>query len=119
MFVTPITRWTLSIGTVLFLLAVSTYARAQQVVLSASFNTWAQGFTYADDTFRGTAQPVYASGNYASAKGFAGGGLRVVIGGVDNVTVIGMSGGWSKAFSVNGNGVVNITLKYRLVFPAA
>lgn len=113
------TRWSLSIGTVLFLLTLSTYAGAQEVVLSASFNTGAQGFKYADDTFRGTAQPGYASGAYVSTGGFAGGGLRVFVGGVDNVNIIGMSGGWSKAFSVSGNGVVNITLKYRLVFPAA
>lgn len=108
-----------SVAAFLFLLGLSTYARAQQVVLSATFNSWAQGFTYADDTFRGTTQPGYAVGNFVSTGGFAGGGLRVIVGGVNNTAIEGMSGGWSKAFSVSGNGSVSITLKYRLVFPAA
>ncbi len=66
-------------------------------------------FTYSDDTFRGTGHPKYASGNTEN-------GLHVAIGGVDGVDITnGMSGGWSKKFTVNAAGNVTISFDYRLV----
>ena len=92
-------------------------ARADDVLLTASFTAGSEGFSYADDRFRGTAQPAYASGSYDAAGGFAGGGLRVVVGGINATLVQGMSGGWSKGFVVSGSATVIVTLKYRLLFP--
>jgi hypothetical protein len=75
-----------------------------------------EGFTYADDQFRGTNNPTYASGNYDSAGGFSGGGLRVTVGDVNTSSIFnGMSGGWSKSFVSSGD--VTVTLRYRLIFP--
>ena len=85
-------------------------------ILSATFDTDSSGFTYQDDTFRSTSNPGYASGNYDSSGGYSGGGLHVALGGVDNNTINGMSGGWTQSFVVNGDDTVNVTLWYRLVF---
>lgn len=90
-------------------------------VLTASFDAGSDGFTYADDVFRQTTppqpQPTYATGSYVATEGFSGGGLRVVVGGVDSVEVTtGMSGGWSKPFTLGTAGTVNVSLRYRLVF---
>ena len=84
---------------------------------SASFDSGTEGFTYADDTFNGTHWPAYASGQYTSSGGYNGsGGLRVTLGGVDGVDVTsGMSGGWSKTFSVEESADTWIDLRYRLV----
>ncbi len=85
-------------------------------IFSATFNTDSEGFAYSDDTFRNTSNPAFARGTFEPAGGFSGGGLRVTLGGVNNSTVLGMSGGWSRSFVLSGSGVINIILKYRLVF---
>jgi Domain of Unknown Function (DUF1080). len=85
-------------------------------LLSANFDVNTDGFTYSDDTFRDTNTPNYAKGNHSTAGGFSGGRVNAFLGGVDNIPVLGMSGGWSRSFVVNGSGTVNITLKYLLYF---
>jgi hypothetical protein len=60
-------------------------------ILSATFDTDSSGFTYQDDTFRSTSNPVYASGNYDPSGGFSGGGLHVALGGVDTTIRNGIS----------------------------
>ena len=85
------------------------------VVESYGFDADSEGFLYGDDLFRNTGNPAYASGRYESAGGNAGGGLSVTVGGIDKVNVFGMSGGWSKSFSVTGTDPVFISLKYRLI----
>ena len=85
-------------------------------LLAVNFDGGQEGFVYADDVF-GTNHPQYASGNYTASGGFSGGGLHVVVGGVDGVDVFdGMSGGWSEDFLVNGDSLVTVNLRYRLVF---
>jgi lysophospholipase L1-like esterase len=84
-------------------------------LVSASFASTSEGFGYSDDAFRGTSQPQYASGSYEAAEGYSGGGLKVVLGGVDTTLRNGMSGGWSKTFTVSKAGNVSISLRYRLI----
>jgi hypothetical protein len=90
---------------------------ATNVILSSSFDTDAEGFTYADDPFNNTSQPMYAKGAHASSGGVAGsGGLQVTLGGVDYKTILsGISGGWSQTFYVAEAMTVQIDLQYRLV----
>jgi hypothetical protein len=68
-------------------------------LLSASFDADPGGFAYADNVFRGATQAAYASGTWAATGGQSGGAIRVALGGVDNNTISGMSGGWSRAFT--------------------
>ncbi len=68
-------------------------------LLSATFDADPGGFAYADNVFRGAAQAAYASGLWSASGGQSGGAIRVDLGGVDNNTVSGMSGGWSRAFT--------------------
>jgi lysophospholipase L1-like esterase len=84
-------------------------------LVSASFSSSSDGFSYADDVFRAASQPQYASGNYSAAGGYSGGGLRVVLGGADNTVREKISGGWSKTITVSRAGNVTINLRYRLI----
>jgi lysophospholipase L1-like esterase len=85
-------------------------------LLSAGFDSSSDGFVYADDAFRTTSSPVYANGTYDGSGGFTGGGLRVILGGIDGVDIFsGMSGGWSQSFTVPSDSDVSINLRYRLV----
>ena len=94
------------------LLAVSA-ARAD-IVLDAGFDADSDGFSYGDDVFRSTAEPGYANGAYQASGGFGGGGLSVSLGGVDNLTITGMSGGWQRIFNVASAGSYDLTLRYDL-----
>ena len=83
---------------------------------SESFTKGTEGFTYKDDTFRGTKNPLYASGDFVANSGYSGGALRVIVGGVDMAKITnGMSGGWTDEFTLNAAGMVGISLKYRLI----
>lgn len=78
-----------------------------------TFNAGIQGFGYADDTFRLTNKPGYASGAWAASGGADGSGaLGVTLGGVDNADIAGMSGGWSARFSLSD--AENVTLTFRV-----
>jgi len=69
-------------------------------IFDVHFDTTADGFTYVDDTFRGTSKPNYASGNYIASGAYTGGGLRVLIGGVNSQNIQNMSGGWRRSFTL-------------------
>jgi hypothetical protein len=70
------------------------------VILEAHFDAGPDGFSYVDDPFRSTRQPAYASGAWLAGGGFRGGALRIDLGGRDNSTVLGMSGGWTRTFTL-------------------
>ena len=46
--------------------------------------------------------------------GFTGGALQVTLGGVDNVSISGMSGGWKLMFSLSAATAVSLSLRFRL-----
>jgi hypothetical protein len=83
-------------------------------ILSADFETGTGGFQYADDSFRDTAAPDYADGSHSSDEGYAGGGLKVVLGGIDDVDVYGMSGAWEAGFLLDRATNVTLSLRYNL-----
>ena len=70
------------------------------VILEARFDGGTDGFDYVDNPFRGTNQAAYAAGSWLPIGGFRGGALSVSVGGVDNNTISGMSGGWRRQFSL-------------------
>jgi hypothetical protein len=84
------------------------------VLLEAHFTTGPDGFTYADDTFRATAQPAYASGARIASGGFSGGALRVSLGGINENDIVGMSGGWRISFTLPEAQEVGLSFRYRL-----
>lgn len=59
-------------------------------MVSANFNTNADSFVYADNTFRGATQSNYASGGRVASGGFTGGALQVLLGGVNNTPITGI-----------------------------
>ncbi len=83
-------------------------------ILSENFTSDAGSFSYANNTFRNTTEPAYADGTYTSTEGFAGGGLKVNLGGIDGSTVVGMSGGWASSFNLISDSIVTISLRYKL-----
>lgn len=83
-------------------------------VIDAHFDSDADGFSYADDGFRGTAQPAYASGTRLATGGFTGGALQVMLGGIDDAVITNMSGGWSHGFDLAQPGRVQLSLRFRL-----
>lgn len=91
-----------------------TAGAAGAALLSASFDSNADGFAYADDAFRGTAQPTYAAGAYVASGGASGGGLQVILGGIDDEIVTEMSGGWGRSFTLSAAGPVVVSFRYKL-----
>jgi glucose/arabinose dehydrogenase len=83
-------------------------------VFSSTFVTDTEGFAYADDTFRSTAQPGHESGGYAGSSGFPDGALRVLLGGVDDNSVLGMSGGWGRQFALPSDTEATLSFHYKL-----
>jgi glucose/arabinose dehydrogenase len=83
-------------------------------ILEAHFDTGSDGFVYLDDAFRGTSRPGYASGLRSASEGFSGGGLKVTLGGIDDTTVLGMSGGWRRSFTLSSAGPVTLSFRYKL-----
>ena len=83
-----------------------------QTLLSEDFDNGTGGFTFVDDTFNGTNNPAYASGTQT----FIGtnGALEVDLGGIDNATVLGMSGGFSRTFNVPSAATVKIRFRFQL-----
>ena len=68
----------------------SSYSRPPPVakVLNSDFSKDSDGWSYMDDTFRGTQQPDYADGEYDKSEK----AVVVVLGGVDNDDLWDMSG---------------------------
>lgn len=87
---------------------------APAVVFTANFNSGSNSFTYLDNTFRSTTQSSYASGSRISSGGFTGGALRVRLGGENNNTVTGMSGGWRRSFTLSAPRTVILSFRYNL-----
>jgi len=106
----------LSLLVVFAFFAAAGSAAGSSPIFSASFDSGRDSFEYEDDLFRATREPDYARGHYKPADGHAGGGLSVVVGGVDDVDVLdGMSGGWRRSFFLPIAGNVEVTLRYRLI----
>jgi hypothetical protein len=84
------------------------------VILDVHFDTGADGFTYADDAFRGTTQPSYVSGGYLATGGVAGGALGVSLGGIDDADITNMSGGWRISFTLPAAGPASLSFAYKL-----
>jgi hypothetical protein len=91
-----------------------TASDASTTILEAGFDSGTDGFTYQDDTFRGTSQPGYANGAYAPGGGYTGGGLQVTLGGLDNLIINGISGGWGYTFNLASPKQVTVSFRYRL-----
>jgi hypothetical protein len=72
---------------------------APAALFSATFDAGVESFGFADDAF-GTSQPSFASGTFVNPGSFSGGGLRISVGGIDDTTVVGMSGAWVRLFNV-------------------
>jgi uncharacterized repeat protein (TIGR01451 family) len=83
-------------------------------LVEAHFDADASGFTYADDLFRGTSMPNYASGTWIGTGGYTGGGLRVQVGGVNSQNISNMSGGWTRSFTLPVAAAVTLTFRQRL-----
>jgi hypothetical protein len=83
-------------------------------ILQANFDASAEGFTYLDNTFRGTTQSSYASGTWISSGSYSGGGLRVNLGGINNNTINNMSGGWRISFTLSTSTNVTFFFRYNL-----
>jgi VCBS repeat-containing protein len=87
---------------------------APTVIVTANFNSSENGFSYRDNTFRGTSQGSYASGSRVSSGGFTGGALRVRLGGENSNTINGMSGGWRRTFTLSAPATVTLSFRYSL-----
>jgi VCBS repeat-containing protein len=83
-------------------------------IFTANFNSGQDSFTYVDNTFRGTNQASYASGSRVATGGFTGGALRVVLGGINNTTITGMSGGWRRTFTLSAATALTLSFRYNL-----
>jgi hypothetical protein len=82
-------------------------------IISATFDALPDGFTFVADAF-GTNQPAYARGSRVAQSGFGGGGLRVVVGGVDNRDVLNMSGGWRRSFYLSSPQNVSVSFDFKM-----
>ena len=83
-------------------------------LIDAHFDVDADGFSYADDAFRATAQPAYESGTRIATGGFSGGALRVALGGIDNAVITNMSGGWSRTFNLASPGRLRLSARIQV-----
>jgi hypothetical protein len=76
-------------------------------LFTATFEALPDGFRFIDDAF-GTNQPAYAAGE------LSGGRLRVAVGGVDDTSVLGMSGGWQRSFYLGSPQAVSLSLDFNM-----
>jgi hypothetical protein len=83
-------------------------------VLTADFNAGTNGFSYLDNTFRGATQSAYASGSRVTTGGFTGGALRVLLGGINDSAILGMSGGWVRTFTLSAPTSLVLAFRYKL-----
>lgn len=105
-----------SLGFFVCVLTLCPVVLAQQVtLLTANFDTGADGFVYQNDAF-GTSQPNYSSGAWAPSTGYGGtGGLQVSLGGVDANPISDMSGGWSITLNLPADETgVTLSFRYKL-----
>ncbi len=83
-------------------------------IIEAHFNAGSDGFNYVDDPFRGTNAPTYASGTFLTNGGLTGGGLQVLVGGINNDDILGISGGWQRTFNLTAPTNVTVSLQYNM-----
>jgi hypothetical protein len=83
-------------------------------LLETHFDNSEQGFSYVDDLFRNSNQPRYADGLWIASGGFTGGALKVTLGGIDNASILGMSGGWQQKFTLESPSDVVLSFRYEL-----
>ena len=102
-----------------FQLTFDASANASQTLINTGFDSNADGFSYSDDTFRGSSEPVYADGAYDASGGNTGGGLTVDLGGVNNTDITDMSGGWQTTFNVSSTSSGTLTFSYRMDMDSA
>jgi len=84
------------------------------ILTEAHFDSDDEGFVFLPDIFRSTSAAAYASGDYIAAGGYAGGALRVVLGGINDNIISGMSGGWRQTFTLAAKSKVSISFVYKL-----
>ena len=77
-------------------------------LFSSTFDTNAEGFSYADIT-----NGSFASGSYAAAGGNSGGALRVDLGGAITGGVT--SGGWSDTFNLTEATEITVSTDFRML----
>ena len=87
---------------------VITATSTSSTLISENFSNGAGGFSYIDDAFRNTNAASYASGTVAN------GALKVLLGGINNNDIFGMSGGWRKTFQLASATNVSISFRYNL-----
>ncbi len=81
---------------------------SRSYLIQSTFESGAEGFTYTDDLFAGTNAPNYASGVATNGQ------LEVQLGGQDDATIEGMSGGFSRSFSLPEASEVTVSFDYVL-----
>jgi hypothetical protein len=82
-------------------------------LFSSTFDALTDGFRFIADAF-GTNQPAYAAGSFVDQGGVSGGGLRVVVGGVDDAAVVGMSGGWRRSFHLSSQQAMSLSFDFNM-----
>ena len=82
-------------------------------IFSSTFDAGEDGFTFVKDAF-GTNQPNYVSGGFVNPGGFAGGGLRVLVGGIDDATILNMSGGWRRSFNLSTSQLITLSFDFNM-----
>ena len=96
------------------------YSSDNKTTYLADFDSDSDGFTYIDDTFRGTAEAAYADGDVQADTGTNGSGaLAVNLGGVDGTDITGMSGGWETTFTVTEGGSATLSFSYDLTMTSS
>ncbi len=85
------------------------------IIIESHFDADEEGFVLEEDSFRNTSNPEFASGSYLPTGGFNGGGLQVLLGNTNNADILGMSGGWSRSFSLDAPQRVSLSFRYNLV----
>ena len=89
---------------------------AEAIQLYASrFQRNSEGFVYADNTFYNTTTGAYASGKFVAATNSSFGYIQVQLGGVDNLAINRMSGGWIRAFTLPQTSTVTINLRFQII----
>ncbi len=54
------------------------------------------------------------AGPGSASGGYSGGALQVALGGIDKKNVNGMSGGWSRTFTLSASAALQLTFKYSM-----
>ena len=84
------------------------------LIFENHFDTDEEDFTFEADAFQGTNEPDFVNGSFVANGGFTGGALEVVLGNIDDEDITGMSGGWSRSFSLDEPQQVTLSFRYNL-----